>query len=257
MKMRFQLRSLALVLVILSVSSQSSAMIFDMNLEKFAAYFRANYAPTTSNKATYEKSSPFSEVYTGDLTVIYGAEFGFVYSTRFLNIRFGLDVIRPPTLKVEAANVSGTKLYDLTSDISAITPKIGIEYNVRQWKNSRIFLNANYGQSTLGLNNAYAFTASGAAAPIGGVDHTEEGRASATLIEESLGYEVLMFDTTTVVFDLGYRSLKFASITHNRDATTLQGAKVKGDAMLNTDGTNRQVDLTGYYAGIQFRFWVF
>ncbi len=247
---------IGLLLFSLVFSVESEARLFDINTETFAAYFRLNYAPSTLKKTTYEKSSPFGETYSGDITAIYGGEFGFVYSTRYLNVRFGLEVVRPPTLAVTASNSAGTKLYDLSSEITAVIPKIGIEYNIRQWHETRLFLNGNYGLGNLGMNNSYTFTSTGTAAPMSGADYTEEGRGTAALTEGCIGLETLMFDTTTLVFDVGYRQLNFTSLTQNRSATTLNGAVAKGDTMLNTDGSKRSVNMTGTYAGLAFRFWI-
>lgn len=247
-------RFFVLSLVLSSLSA--NARVFDINSESFAAYFKFNYSPSTLKKTTYEKVSPFGETFSGDITAIYGGEFGFVYSARYLNLRFGLEVVRPPTLAVVASNSSGTKLYDLSSEITAVIPKIGIEYNIRQWRESRLYLNGNYGLGNIGMTNSYTFTATGAASPMNGVEYTEEGRGTATLAEGSLGLETLMFDTTTLVLEAGYRQLNFTTLTHNRSATTLNGSKVKGDAMLNTDGTARTVNMTGSYAGLMFRFWI-
>ena len=255
--MIFSKKRFILVLnLFLLISGVGEARVFDINSEKFAAYFKANYEPTSLNKSTYEKASPYGETYSGDITTLYGGEFGFIYSSRYLNFRFGLEVVRPPTLAVVATNAAGTKLYDISTDISAIIPKIGIEYNIRQWKENRLFLNGNYGQGTLTMTNSYTFTATGAAAPMNGAEYTEEGRGTAALTEGSLAFETLIFDTTTLVLEGGYRQLNFTTLTHSRNATTLNGAKLKGDAMLNTDGSARTVNMSGSYGGLMFRFWI-
>lgn len=228
-----------------------------MNTERFAGYFRAQYAPSTIKKTAFELASNNSEVYDNDVKLLYGGEFGFVYASRFVSMRFGLEVIRPPTLKVNATDAAGTALYTIDSDVSAVIPKIGFEFNFRQRPTSRLFLNVNYGQGNLGLVNTYTFTTAGTTLA-GKSDYTEEGRGSATSLDGSLGYETLLTDTTTMVLDVGYRSLKFPTIAHTRDTNSIaQGAVTKGTAMLNADGTARSIDFTGYFASLAFRFWVF
>jgi hypothetical protein len=244
-------------LVVILVGLPVEARVFDMGSEKFAAYLKANYGPSSIAKSTYEKVSPQTETYDGSISVVYAGEFGLVYSSKHLNVRFGIEVVRPPTLDVVASDSGGTKIYDMSSSITAIIPKIGFEYNVRKWKESRFFLGGAYGQATLGMTNSYSFTTAGNAAPTSGVDYTEDGRGSAALMEGMLGFETLMFDSTTIVFEAGYRQLKFASLTHNRDAVTIRGTKVKGDPMLNADDSARSISFTGYYAGLTFRFWIY
>lgn len=243
------------VFLIGGFGSFAQARVFDINTEKFAAYLGGSYGPTSIGKAAFENASANGETYDSGLATIYSGEFGFIYSSRYLNVRFGIEVIRPPTTGVIATNAAGTTLYNLNSDMTVITPKIGFEFNLKQWKESRVFANVNYGSANLGLNNNYIFPAGGPLSPK--TDYTEEGRSTAALIEGSLGWEILMFDTTTLVLSAGYRQLNFAKLTHNRDVSTLQGDKVKGDAMLNVDGTERAINMTGYFAGLAFRFWVF
>jgi len=241
----------------LFISQQSEARVFDMNAEKFAGYFRAGYAPSTINKTAFEFASNHSETYDAQMTFLYGGEFGFVYASPFLSLRFGIEAIRPPTLKVSATDASGTALYSLNSDVSVVIPKIGFEFNIKQKNTSRFFFNVNYGQGNLGLVNTYTMLTAGTTLT-GKADFTEDGRGSATCLDGALAYETLLTDTTTMVLDVGYRNLKFDSITHNRDVDSIaQGAVAKGAAMLNADGTARSLDFTGYFASLMFRFWVF
>ena len=243
--------------IVLFLSESSWARVFDINSEKFAAFFRANYGPTSIGKAAFEGASSYNETYESGLTSIQAGEFGFARASRYLSFRFAIEVVRPPSLKeISATDASAVRLYTLNSDISAVIPKFGFEFNIKQWRASRMFINTSMGQASLVLSNAYTFTTDGTTLT-GVTDYTEEGRATASLIEAALGFESLLFDTTTFTFDIGYRSLKFSEIKHNRDAVTLSGSKVKGDSMLNTDGTARAIDLTGYYASLGFRFWIF
>jgi hypothetical protein len=235
----------------------TEARVFDMNAEKFAGYFKAQYAPSVVKQTAFALASNNGEVYDNSLTTLYGGEFGFIYSSRFINMRFGIEAIRPPTLKVNATNTGGTALYEVDSDVSVVIPKVGFEFNIRQRNTSRFFLNVNYGQGNLGLVNTYTFAAAGTALT-GKTDYTEDGRGSAMNLDGALAYETLLADSTTMVIDVGYRSLKFPTITHNRDVNNIsQGSVTKGTQMLNADGSARGLDFTGYYASLMFRFWVY
>lgn len=239
------------------ITNTAQARIFDINRETVAAYFRTNWGPSLVKKTAFEKASSSTETIDGEAKDNFAGEFGFVYASRYLGLKFGIEVIRPPSLKgMTATNASGTDIYTLTSDVSVVIPKVGLEFILRQWKVSRLFFAANFGSGNLTVNNAYYFTADQSAAMGGITEYTEEGKATATAIDGGIGFETLLFDTTTMVLDAGYRSLKFTGLTHNRSATTIQGAKVKGDPFLNADGTARDIDLTGYYVGLAFRFWL-
>jgi hypothetical protein len=247
-----------LFLLLFSVSAQ--ARVFDINRETMAAYFRVNYGPSTIGKKSFELADPnyANETYDAQTKEAYATEFGFVRTTRYLGIRFGIELIRPPSLStLNASDSAGNVYYTLTSDVSVVIPKVGLEFNIKQWKESRLFLNVNFGSGNLTVNNNYYMTPYGTANLSGSpVDYTEEGKATATALDGAIGFETLLFDTTTMVFEAGYRQLKFSSITHNRTANTLQGAKAKGDPFDNADGTHRELDFTGYFVGASFRFWI-
>jgi hypothetical protein len=233
------------------------ARVFDINTEKFASFFRGSYAPSALGKTAFENASANNEIYNAEVKSLQSGEFGFIHATRYLNIKYSIEVVRTPSLSaVIATNASGTELYSLASDISAVVPKIGFEFNLKQWRQTRISLNTSVGQGNLVLTNAYTFTEAGTAAT-SRTDYTEEGRATATLLDGALAFETLLFDTTTFLIDVGYRQMKFTEIKHNRDCAGLIGNNVKGDVMVDVDGTNRVIDLTGSYVGLGFRFWIF
>jgi hypothetical protein len=51
--------------------------------------------------------------------------------------------------------------------------------------------------------------------------------------------------------------MEFASINYNKDVTNIGGARVKGEKALNSDGSARTMDFTGYYAALSFRIYIF
>lgn len=245
-----------LILFILFFQQDTYARVFNIHSESFAAFFRGSYAPSTISKAAFEKASSYNEVYNAEVNLLQSGEFGFVHATHYLNVKYSIEVIRASSLtKMDASTTGGTSLYLLDSNVSAVIPKFGLEFNLKQWPASRISMNLTAGQANLVLSNAYSFSNEGTTAT-GKTDYTEEGRATATLLDGGLALETLVFDTTTILFDIGYRQLIFSSITHNRDCDCLIGAKVKGDQIINTDGANRIINMTGSYAGIGFRFWI-
>jgi hypothetical protein len=81
-------------------------------------------------------------------------------------------------------------------------------------------------------------------------------RGGAMAYEGSVGYEHLMTDTTTLVFEGGYRGLYFDEIKQNRDVTTFQGPVSKGDTARTMNGAPRTLDLSSWFAGMSLRFWI-
>ncbi len=72
-----------------------------------------------------------------------------------------------------------------------------------------------------------------------------------------LGLETLMSDTTTVALELGYREIYFSSMTFTNSMTNFQGAQSQGSAANQNTGSARTLDLSGFYAAIDFRIWLF
>lgn len=247
-----------LFLAALWTVSVAEARVLNLQTEKFAPYIRGQYQQSTIAQTPYSLSSGTGNAFDKSYSTVSNYEFGFVYSIKDISLRFGFEVIYPSMLKeISGTDASGTQLFTLDSDIAGYVPKIGLDINVKQWPQSRIFLNANYGMATVTLQNSYGFTAAGQTAYPSLIDFREETKGSAALMEYSVGWEFLAFDTTTMVIDAGYRLLRLDSFSHNVPVTSFQGGVVKGDKALADDGTDRRLDLSGYFASVQFRFWVF
>lgn len=244
-----------LILFALAFASQAQARVFSMTGESFAAYLRSTFGPTVTNTLN-SKSSGSGVTLNSDHAYNFSGEFGFVYATKYMNIRFGLEVIKPSDIK-DAAGKSSTdsEYYSMTSEISAMVPKIVFEFNLWQKNTSRVSLLAGIGYASLVARNSYTMTSAGTTA-LGVSEFYEDLRGNAATYEGGVTYERLFSDTTTFVLELGYRSLLFSEVRHNRDATTFQGSVTKNDIAKNMDGSNRELDLTNYYGGIGLRFWI-
>lgn len=230
--------------------------MFDINTENFASYFKIQQGTTQLADTPYKASSDSTLSFDSSYSTVSAYEFGMVYATRFMNMRFGLEVVKPPNLKeIKATNAAGTELFSVNSNVTVVAPKIGLEANLKQWKLSRVFLAMDYGSATATIENIYTFTSAGTTA-YGLSDFREELRATGTMLEYGLGFEYFIFDTTTMVIDAGYRQLSFASATHNIASTGFQGTVAKGDAAKNTDASARSNVFTGSFASIWFRFWI-
>lgn len=242
----------------MAMTSVASARVLNLGTESFAPYLRGEYQMTTMGKTPYSDSSGSGLTFSDGFATQNNYEFGFLYNIKDVSLRFGFEVIKAPQLKdVSATNASGTEMYKVSSDVSGYVPKIGIDMNFKQWQQSRLFLNAAYGYATVVTQNTFAMTAAGSAAFSGVTDFREEVKGTASLLEYSLGWEFLAFDTTTMVIDAGYRYLKVDSFSHQANATTFQGGVTKGATAYNNDGTTRALDLSGYFASVHFRFWAF
>jgi hypothetical protein len=50
-------------------------------------------------------------------------------------------------------------------------------------------------------------------------------------------------------------ALKQLKLTSGTDSIA-QGAAASGEVLRNTDGTDRAIDLSGFFAGVGFRFYI-
>lgn len=247
---------MALALVLWS--PLSSARVFDFKSEKFAPYIKGTFVTTTAGDQAFATSSGTDSLFDKKNSYNSGYEFGFAYGRGGLRMRFGFEILRPQLLDgVSVTNAGGTELAALKSDVLGYAPKVGLEISLAEWKESRVYFSGEYGSASLTVKNTYTMTADGQAAFPGVVDFTEEMKGSSTMMDGALGYEVLLFDTTTLSFEVGYRQAEFASLTHNLPVTTFQGAVVKGDVAKNDDGTDRKYVLTNPFVSLAFRFWIF
>lgn len=255
--MMFKINSgLFLSLLLLGVSSE--ARVFNFSGEKFAPYIKGSYQPTSTGDESYLNSGGTDVVFSAKHPAYTSFEFGFMYGVSGIRFRFGFEALKPATLKnISGANASGTELYLLTNDILGYAPKAGLEINLAEWPKSRIYLAGDYGAMSVTVKNTYAFTADGLTAFPGLADFTEELKGSGQSMDGFLGFETLVFDTTTFSLEAGYRVLSFSGFKHNLPVTSFQGAVVKGDAATNNDGSARSLSLTNIYANVGFRFWIF
>ena len=230
-----------------------------MGDEHFASYLRVQYAQANQDPDPYKLSGAPTASYNSNIASSYNPAFeiGFIYSAKLINWRFGFEVIKPDDKKnMKAVDANGDPLYYESQVISAYAPKIGVEINLRQWSQTRLYLNADYGYATATVQNSYYMTSLGTSTYPSVSDFREEMKATAPLIEGSIGYETLMSDTTTFVFDAGYRSLEFTSFSHNLAVTNFQGAMSSGTAATNNNGKARSVDLSGGFISMWFRIWI-
>lgn len=252
--------NLILCLCLLLPGLRAQARVFTIGKETFGSYLKYHYITTSIGKKPYEDSSGSS---TKDFNSGYASnssyEFGFNFSTPRVSTRLGIEIIKPPITGFAGNDSSGTKLMDAGSEISGYAPKIGFEFNTyfKKAPNSRIYFMFEGGTANVTVYNGYTMTAAGAVAYPTVSSFREELKGSSVLAAGGIGFETVFFDSTTFVFELGYRSLKFSSLKHNAAVTTFQGAVAKGDTATDNVGDDRTLNLGGPYAAILLRFWIF
>lgn len=232
--------------------AHAEARVFNINKEKVASYFMITGGPSAIKQNAFLNESTTTDTYTGEAALNYTGEFGVLYSTPSVNFRFGFEVFKPSALKeVPAQNSGGTDIYTLNSDITAYAPKLGIEINLQKTNTFRAFITASAGSASASYKNDYTIVSYP-----GVLDHSVEAKGTGLLYSGTLGVESHMTDTTTYIFEFGYRQLKIEGFNYSKDVTTFSGAKVSGDAVLDASGNARTLDFTGGYISLGFRFYM-
>lgn len=244
-------RLIILSFIILVSSENTWARVFGLNQQEFGSYFAVNgsQAPIADSPWVRESAADASSTKYGTTT---GGEFGFTYAGKYLNWNFGFEILKPTKLTGISATQSGTTVYKIDSDITGYAPKAGIE--ITPWSNptQKIFIFGYVGSANVTVKNDYtALTI----AP--NVDHSVEMSGTGNMLGAGMGWEIHFFDTTSLMIQLGYRSLTVDNFKYTKSVTTFSGAVTAGQSVLKTDGSLRSLDFGGTYATLGLRFWIF
>lgn len=231
--------------------------VFRLGSESVAAYFGGSYAPSHLLQTQFSGTSGTGITVDKSVKTDYGGEFGMLVTSASAGLRFGVELIKPGTLKeAVGSDNSAQAMYGLESNISALVPKLTIELNLKTTDHWRVFLAVGGGTATTTYKNSYVFTTAGQAAFPGVADYSEEATGTGLMYDGGIAFEGLMNDTTTISILAGYRQLKISQYKYKADVTTLTGSHLKNDIVLNDDGTNKQSLFTGAMASVLFRFYV-
>ncbi len=226
------------------------ARVLNLSDEKFSSYFALEGGSSLLSTNPFDQNIASVDSYSDEYKMGLGGEFGFVYSSPYVGWRFSFEILKPSKLKEVQALAGSTAQHIVDSDITAVAPKLGLEIHLNKNPNHRFYFFGYYGSSNLTMTHVY----SGVSSPY--VDHTVEAKGSAAEMGGGLGFEMSFVDTTSITFEVGYRSLTFKEIKYSKDVTTFQGAKTVGEALTNLNGDNRSLNFSGVTGSIGFRFWL-
>lgn len=249
--MRYLLRLFG---ILIFSANAAEARVFNIARENIAPYFSFSGGGVQTATSALDGEAGANISYTGTVNYNYTAEIGAVYSHEAVSLRFGFEVMKPFLLNSVANN--GTEdLYSAQSELVGYIPKVGLELTLNSTQTTRSLLTVYGGSASLSMKNAYVLTSAGQTAFPGLGNHTVDSKAAATLTGAALGVEGLFTDTTTLLFEFGYRKLEFDNFTYAGDITTFSGSKAAGSKVLKSSGDPRKLDFTGAYASIGFRFY--
>ena len=242
--------------VLILGSSTAQAYVVSLKDSGFGAYLKGSYSPWSNGQDIFGNSSGNNMSFNGSSSFIPSGEFGFLFSSQRLTWKLGFEFLPIPTQNLTGSSrISTAALYNLSSNASAVNPKLGFEFNLKSWTNSRAWILAEVGESFIDIQNNYSFTTAGTT-QFGLSNFTEEVKGQQLFYDAGIGFETILSDTTALEFDAGYRVLNYTTLTHNQAVTTFQGSVSSGTVATNNNGTNRSLNMSGAFAGVGFRFWI-
>lgn len=241
------------------LTTAAEARVFSFKNEGIASFLHGTYGPSMLAQQPYASSSGVDTSFDKKFSYNASGEMGllWVFSEQ-IALRLGIEAIQGyPTVKeTVGSNPSGQQRMSVNSSVFAIHPNAALEYYISTKNSYRIFGYAGAGYALVTMQNNYTMTAQGTS-DLGGItDYGEQSKATAISMIAGSGIEVHFSDTTTFLFDLNYRYLPVRNLTYKNSATGTQGSFVNGQPVLNDNGSNRSIDLSGVSVGIGFRFYI-
>ncbi len=252
-----RLTHLFLLLFVVALPSFAWARKFDFKNEAIATYFKGTYGPSQVLLAPYgESSGEETTAFDQKIDTNYSGEFGLLLSTSTLTIKVAVELLLPKHISdVRGKNAAGEELFILDTQTSALIPMAYIDYNFYTFSTSKAFIGGGLGYAYIKMENSYEFTDTGRTT-YGLADFVEKGEGQTVSAHVYAGYEMLFADNATVVFDVGYRKLYANTLNHLNAVTTFNGPVARGAQVVKNDSGPRDVDFSGAYVGLAFRFYI-
>ncbi len=230
---------------------------FDFKNEAIATYFKGTYGPSQVLLAPYgESSGAETTAFDQKIETNYSGEFGLVLSTTILTLRVAVELLMPKHISdVRGKNAAGDELFLLDTQTSALVPMAYVDYNFYTFSTSKAFVGLGVGHAYIKMENDYQFTDVGRTT-YNMSDFVEKAEGQTVSTHVYAGYEMLFADNATVVFDIGYRKLYANTLNHLNAVTTFNGPVARGAQVVKNDSGPRDVDFSGAYVGMAFRFYI-
>jgi len=118
-----------------------------------------------------------------------------------------------------------------------------------------LFIGGGYSQGR--LSNQYTLTDLGTSTyPSSPAEYKEGLEGDALSFHVGLGTEFLLLDNVTLMFEGGYRYMLFDELKHQDALVTVNGNVAKGASAIDSFGAQRDMDLSGFFIGLNFRIYI-
>lgn len=247
-----------LVSIILLFNQSAWSRVFDFKEAMFAPYLDASYGSSKVGKDSFEGGFPTTSGVDGGISAMYSGEVGMaIQFGQLMSFRLGVELMNPfVSTQSTITDTNGNEHGTLKPEVFVIMPKATLEIYLAKKKASRWVFGIGGGYAYTTIRNTVTLNATGQAAYGLTEDYIEEGTSNDMEFHGHAGYEFNIVDNVGMALVAGYRVLTTSNITGNRPATTPIGTVSNGSPILNADGTQRSVSLTGPFFGISLRVYI-
>ncbi|MES2962450.1 MAG: hypothetical protein V4760_01075 [Bdellovibrionota bacterium] len=244
-----------LVLLAFVLPSVSHARAFDLKNERVAPFIRGTFGYCLAGTTAFGGSSGADITFDKSANFATGGEFGVVVEGPSLGMRISVEYLIPKQLtSAEGKDQAGATQFSMESKMGVLIPQVNFDFNMKTTNVSRYFVGGGVGMATLTLENQFTQSAGSSYSALG--NFTENGTGSTVGGQVYAGYETHFTDTVSISFDVGYRYYNVTTINSTKSQTSFTGSQVEGQPLKNHDGTDRQVNLSGPYGALGFRFYL-
>lgn len=233
------------------------AKVFDFNKQWLASYLKGQAGVSQLGKDAFAEASGSATNFSESVNYNYSGQAGFIFLlTPKFGVHLGYELMRPQTLSlIEGNNGRGKKLLDLESKVLGMGPVFGVSYYFRQRSSYRLFSSLSMSLLEISLDNKYLLTDLGRST-YSVQDYTEKSTASGYSTTLGFGIEFLFSDQATAALNLGYRHFPIDRLKYKHSVTTIGGARQGGDEVVNDSGDPRKLDLSEFFTGLAFNFYL-
>jgi hypothetical protein len=236
--------------------SPAQARVFSFKDETIATYFRGTFGNSAVAGTPYDASSGAGVTVDKKSSRNVSADIGVLFAGQDMNFRLGVEFLMPQRFDTASgSNASGANYFSLDTQTFAFIPSANLEFLFKRSATAHGLLGLGAGYAFVSVSNHYTMTPAGTAA-LAVTDFSEAASARVLASQLYVGYETLFTDTVTAEFEAGYRYAPVTTLNSTTSATAISGSESAGKPLVNMDGSNRKVNLSGVFVGMSFRFYI-
>ncbi len=238
------------------VPSLAQARLFSFNNETVAPYFNLRGGMSQLGSDPYQWQSVGT--YSGDkFDFTYGGEFGLYLRGAGMGLRVGALVQTFDDVSGGlGSDSSGNVLFSVVSQGRLFGPSFAFDIQFAEQPTHLWKLVLGGGYQWAQFENDYSVTAQGQPFVSGQSQFSEKYKAQLYYAMIGVSGEIVLTDTTTVEFLLGYHYSFPAEWKYSGGGENFSGIYQEGDKVQYEDGTDKSLDLSYPFIQIGFNFYI-